>query len=197
MKSRAQIDDDVSAEAFESRYRAQEDPWNYRSSSYERAKYHSTLAALSRDRYRCAFEPGCSIGELTAMLARRCDRLFAVDVSPTAVERARFRCRVFNNVRIECMDVHSGLQSGPFDLIVLSEIGYYFDVPTLTDLASRLADSLTAGGELIAVHWRGHSTDHILHADEVHRVLLEQLTLQAAPEQRHPGFRINSWLKHD
>jgi chemotaxis methyl-accepting protein methylase len=39
-----------------------------------------------------------------------------------------------------------------FDLIVLSEAGYYFDVESLAVLARRLAESLNPGGELIAVH---------------------------------------------
>ena len=197
MRTRAELDQEVSADAFENRYREHDDPWNYRLSSYERAKYDTTVKALSRERYVSAFEPGCSVGELTAMLAPRCDRLFAIDISPTAVKRARARCGEFNNIRVECMDLRAALPGGPFDLIVLSEVGYYFDVPTLTDLATRLNESLSPGGELIAVHWRGHSPDHILHADEVHRVLSQRLALQPAQEERHPGFRIDTWLKHE
>ena len=42
-----------------------------------------------RERYASAFEPGCSIGVLTAQLAPRCDRLLACDVAAAAVESAR------------------------------------------------------------------------------------------------------------
>jgi len=189
----------VSAQAFENRYRENPDPWNYQASPYERGKYQVTLDSLSRPRFANAFEPACSVGELTAMLAARCGRLLATDVSQTAVTRARARCADLHNVRIECRDLRTDLETHTqgrcFDLIVFSEVGYYFDVESLSGLVRRLADSLRAQGEFIAVHWRGHSADHVLHGDEVHRCLLAGLPLQHRLGDHHPGFRLDSWLK--
>jgi hypothetical protein len=193
----------VSRAAFEHRYRENPDPWNYRSSPYERGKYRVTVDSLSRERFGSAFEPGCSVGELTAMLASRCDRLLATDVSETAVHRARQRCAHLSNVTVECRDLRTDVLNGiradahgqGFDLIVFSEVGYYFDVESLCALARRLADSLSCGGEFIAVHWRGHSADHVIHGDEVHRSLFNSLPLQHRLGDNHPGFRLDSWLK--
>ena len=199
----------VSPAAFEARYQAREDPWNYQSSPYERAKYEITLASLSRLRYDQAFEPACSIGELSVMLASRCDRLLAIDVSKTAVDIARRRCAGLPNVRVECRDLRDAIEETPseawkdrprhlfgeFDLIVFSEVGYYFDVATLGSLVRRLAESLRPNGEFMAVHWRGHSADHVLHGDEVHRTLFESLPLHHRLGDRHPGFQIDSWIK--
>ena len=189
----------VSAEAFENRYRENPDPWNYQASPYERGKYQVTLESLSRPRYVNAFEPACSVGELTAMLAGRCSRLLATDVSETAVEQARRRCAGLPNVRIECRDLRADLndhtEDRPFDLIVFSEVGYYFDIDSLSRLARRLAEALCSNGELVAVHWRGHSSDHLLHGDEVHRCLLHSLPLQHRLGDHHPGYRLDSWLK--
>jgi SAM-dependent methyltransferase len=189
----------VSAEAFENRYREDPDPWNYQASPYERGKYQVTLESLSRPRYVNAFEPACSVGELTAMLAGRCSRLLATDVSQTAVQQARRRCAGLNNVRIACRDLRADFndpgEGQPFDLIVFSEVGYYFDIESLATLARRLADALCTNGELIAVHWRGHSGDHLLHGDEVHRCLLHTLPLQHRLGDHHPGYRLDSWLK--
>src|SRR5271154_965924 len=95
----------VSAEAFETRYREEPDPWNSRASPYERGKYKVTIDSLSRTRYGSAFEPACSVGELSAMLASRCGSLLATDVSPTAVERASQRVAALKNVRVECADL--------------------------------------------------------------------------------------------
>ncbi len=67
----------LNAAFFEHLYRLSEDPWEFRSSSYEQAKYNITLAALSREHYAHAFEPGCSVGELT-----RCSRRAAGTWSP-------------------------------------------------------------------------------------------------------------------
>src|SRR3979409_1127734 len=55
VRTRTELDQEVSADAFENRYRENEDPWNYRTSSYERAKYDTTIGALSRARYVNAF----------------------------------------------------------------------------------------------------------------------------------------------
>jgi trans-aconitate methyltransferase len=187
--------DAVSAEAFENRYREDPDPWNYRASPYERGKYKVTLDALSRKHYGSAFEPACSVGELTAMLAPRCDSLLATDVSPTAVERAIQRVADLKNVRVECRDLRTQQPDQRFDLIVLSEVGYYFDVESLWGIARRLAESLNSQGELIAVHWRGHSPEHILHGDEVHGALRRSLPLRHRLGDHHPGFRLDSWLK--
>jgi cyclopropane fatty-acyl-phospholipid synthase-like methyltransferase len=185
----------VSAESFERRYCAAEDPWSYRSSHYERGKYRCTLNSLKRKSYARIFEPGCSIGELTAGLAQRCERLLATDISPSAVRQARRRCQIFPHVQIECEDLRETQPRFAFDLIVLSEIGYYFDRDMLLRVSRRLSDCLMPGGELIAVHWLGTSPDHLLHADNVHALLLGVLSLDHVQAAVHPGFRVDSWIK--
>lgn len=182
-------------EAFEKRYRESADPWHFATSAYEQQRYELTLSSLRRWRYRRAFEPGCSIGVLTAALAQRCDEVFAIDVSPTALARARERCSRFRNVRLENRAIENMPSHEHFDLIVLSEIGYYFDRSTLAALARQLASHLEQGGELIAVHWLGHSDDHVLHGDEVHATLQAHLRLLPAHSERHPGFRLDSWVR--
>ena len=67
------------------------DPWGFETSWYERRKYALTLASLPRERYTSAYEPGCSIGVLTRLLADRCDSLLASDIIPRAVEAASRR----------------------------------------------------------------------------------------------------------
>jgi Nodulation protein S (NodS) len=59
---------------FEGMYSGDPDPWDFEGSPYEQRKYSLTMASLPRPRYRFAFEPGCSIGVLTSMLAGRCNR---------------------------------------------------------------------------------------------------------------------------
>ena len=48
------------------------DPWQTRTSWYERRKRDVVLACLPEPRYRHAAEPGCGLGLLTAGLAARC-----------------------------------------------------------------------------------------------------------------------------
>jgi SAM-dependent methyltransferase len=183
-----------SAGAFERRYRERPDPWNFATSAYERNRYAATLAALGRERYGAAYEPGCSIGELTAQLALRCEGVLATDISPTAAARARGRCAGLSNVCVRCADAELDLPAIDWDLVVFSELGYYFTADRLARLAGRLQARLRRNGEFIAVHWLGRSDDHVLHGSEVHRVLADTLTLTPAKSERHEGFLLDAWV---
>jgi protein-L-isoaspartate O-methyltransferase len=181
--------------AFDARYRQSTDPWDFTTSAYERERYQTTIAALTRSSYRRAFEPACSVGELTARLAPLCGHLIATDFARTAVSRARQRCAAFSNVRVAHADLARGSPPGPFDLIVFSEVGYYFDRGTLIEIAAQLEGKLDSGGEFLAVHWLGHSADHVLHGDTVHEILAGCLTLEWIKGGRHEGFRIDTWVR--
>jgi cyclopropane fatty-acyl-phospholipid synthase-like methyltransferase len=185
---------------FEALYSRNPDPWNFATSGYERERYAATLKSLQSDRYAAAFEPGCSVGELTALLAARCDRLLAIDVAPSAIARARARCAHLPQVELRCADVWADVWEFPapsFDLIVFSEIGYYVEPLELARFASTVPARLAAQGEFVAVHWLGHSKDHCLHGDAVHDILLERLPLRWIGGSAHPGFRIDTWRKPD
>ncbi len=187
----------VSQAAFEAKYRHSGDPWNFSNSRYERDRYQCTLRSLMRARYRLAFEPACSIGVLTAALAQRCDAVQAVDIAPSAVAMARRRCANFPGVAISCADLTAQIPQGPFDLIVFSELGYYFSAAQLRRIAQSLGAALEADGELVGVHWTGTSEDHLLHGDQVHAILEEALTPSCARIKgaRHPGFRLDTWRR--
>jgi SAM-dependent methyltransferase len=178
---------------FESRYQAADDPWGFATSAYEQDRYHATLSALSKTRYRRTYEPGCSVGVLTAALAQRSDEVVACDISPTAVMKAQARCAACDNVTIDVQDAAKVAAIGQFDLIVFSELGYYFSVKSLHALAGELLTRLRADGEFIAVHWLGNSGDHLLTGDLVHEVLASSLGLEPIVHSRHAGFRIDSW----
>jgi len=184
-----------SAAEFESLYREKPDPWNFAASEYERGRYAATLGSLQREHYASAFEPGCSVGELTALLAARCERLLAIDIAPSAIARARARCAHLPQVELRCADVWEELPTQSFDLIVFSEIGYYVEPPQLERFARSVPARLAAHGEFVAVHWLGHSADHRLHGDTVHEILLAELPLRWTGGRAYPGFRIDSWRK--
>ncbi|WP_336493121.1 SAM-dependent methyltransferase, partial [Methylobacterium nigriterrae] len=60
---------------FDELHTRSDDPWSVRTRWYERRKRAITMASLPRKRFTRALEIGCSIGELSAELADRCDRL--------------------------------------------------------------------------------------------------------------------------
>jgi SAM-dependent methyltransferase len=166
-------DRSLPAAYFDTIYQEYDDPWSFATSEYELAKYDATLASLPRARYRSGFEIGCSIGVLTARLARRSMTLLAVDVSEIALERARTRCALIPNVRFERLTVPEEFPDEIFDLIVLSEVGYYWSRTDL-DRARRLITShLEPNGHVLLVHWTPPVADYPLTGDAVHQAFLQ------------------------
>lgn len=145
----------IGRDYFEALYRSDPDPWNFATSDYEHRKYRATLEALSREHYPRAIEVGCSIGILTARLAPRCGILDAVDVSPTAIAKARSACVALDNVDFHVSAAPDGLPAGPFDLILLSEVLYYLDAADLLSLASWCLANASSGAEIVLCHWLG------------------------------------------
>ena len=60
-------------------YAGSVDPWNFRESAYEQAKFAATRDALARPRYAACLELGCGNGELARHVAPLCDRYVGVD----------------------------------------------------------------------------------------------------------------------
>src|SRR5450631_4416001 len=90
---------------FERLYGANPDPWGFESRWYEQRKYRLTVDALPKPRYRNGFEPGCSIGVLTARLAERCERLTAADAVPSVIDDARRRLGQRDNVDLRVLAI--------------------------------------------------------------------------------------------
>jgi len=175
-------------------YATDPDPWGFESRWYEHRKYRLTVAALPERRYTSAFEPGCSVGVLTALLAGRCDRLLATDIVPAALERAADRLRDADNVTLERRAVPEAWPTGPFDLIVLSEIAYYFDTATLDGLLQLVVDSTAPGATVVAVHWRG-PTDYPLSGDEAHAVIRATPRLERCAIHLEDSFVLEVWRR--
>ncbi len=158
---------------FDDVYRANSDPWSFETSDYERQKYEATVKALPDPHYHNAFEIGCSIGVLTQMLADRCDQLLAVDASELPLQAARTRLAAYPNVTIQLMNVPAEFPDGPFDLVLLSEVGYYFSREDLALARQRIIDALSPKGNLLMVHWTPFVPDYPLTGDQVHDFFLE------------------------
>lgn len=138
---------------FDDFYAGNPDPWGFATSDYERDKFAATLAALPRERYRSAFEVGCSIGVLTQRLAPRCDRLLSIDAAAAPVEAARQRNAAAPQVEIRRARVPEQWPEERFDLILLSEVLYYFGTEDLAEIARLTVASLDSGGTVALVHW--------------------------------------------
>ncbi len=178
-------------EHFEELYKRSEDPWSFATSEYERRKYERTLDVLEGRRFLRALELACSIGVFTAMLAPHCDELLAVDTSQRAVDLARERLADFPNARIERCTLPEETPKGPFDLIVASEVLYYFTEEIMFAALRRFEEELAPGGSLLAVHWRGEPRTHPLRGDEVHELLERHTRLTNVLTATEPEYRLD------
>ncbi|MDR6521043.1 class I SAM-dependent DNA methyltransferase [Variovorax atrisoli] len=158
---------------FDGMYAASEDPYAVRQRWYEIRKRALLLAALPQPRYRRAYEPGCGTGELTQALSQRCDHLLASDFSPQAVEIACRSTRALTNVQVvqHILPAQWPRDAGRFDLIVLSEVGYFLDRDEMRRVAECCQASLEADGTLVACDWRPDFDERRLSTDEVHAAL--------------------------
>lgn len=182
-------------EYFERLYAADPDPWGFEQRWYERRKYALTLAALPEPRYRSAFEPGCSVGVLTEALASRCDRLLASDAAPQAVTRARQRLAAHPHVTVERRVLPADWPVGTFDLVVLSELLYYFALTDLDRVLHLAAAAVAPGGTLLAVHWRHPVADYPLTGDTVHDRLAAVSRLPQVVSHREDDFALDVYLR--
>ncbi|MCX6215489.1 SAM-dependent methyltransferase [Spirosoma sp.] len=184
---------------FDDVYRASNDPWSFETSPYERAKYEATLAALPREHYTNAFEIGCSIGVLSQLLASRCDALLAVDASELPLKTARARLEPYTHVTVRQMSIPNEFPEGQFDLILLSEVGYYLAVQDLQRARRKMIDQLTKDGHLLLVHWTPVVHDYPLTGDQVHETFMEMSgpdkPLKHLLGQREETYRLDLFQK--
>ena len=142
----------IDVDGFEAMFRKDADPWNYAASPFEAYKRDRLLHACGGRLFGRGFELACANGETTRRLAGRCLRLLAVDAAPTAVAEARRRTKDLKNVELREAVLPTETPSGPFDLIVASEILYYLTERDMRTLLDQLMAALAPAGRIVVLH---------------------------------------------
>lgn len=180
-------------DTFEQLFAQSDDPWGFRSRWYEERKRALTLACLPRPRFRSAFEPGCANGELAAALAPRCDRLLVSDGAAAAVALARERLGGLPQASVIQGWMPQDWPEGRFDLVVISELGYYLAPDALAGLVARVRASLDDAGVVVACHWRHPIAGCALDGDAVHAAIAAGLTLPRLAHHEEADLMIDVW----
>jgi cyclopropane fatty-acyl-phospholipid synthase-like methyltransferase len=149
----------LGSDYFAALYSDDPDPWHFATSQYERGKYAATIGSLGSNKIGSVFEVGCSIGVLTRQLAQRCNSILAVDVAEQALAQARENCAGLSHARFARMQIPIEWPAEHFDLIVLSEVLYYFSADDIRTTARKTLSSLSPRGRVLLVHWTG-DTDY-------------------------------------
>ena len=181
---------------FDGLYADKPDPWDFASSAYEAAKYDATIAALGDERAARALEVGCSIGILTGRLAPLCDRLVATEVARVALEQAEGRCADLHNIEFRLVKGADEGFDGAYDLIVLSEVVYYWDDADLDRVAEGVRRALAPGGRILLVHYT-LETDYPKSGDEAVAALRDRLGDVVSEEltRRAEAYRLDLWRR--
>lgn len=143
------------------------DPYRIGVSPYEQRKYATVTDALAGRRFARALEVGCGEGDLSVRLAGHTDALLGVDISAAAVARAAARVPAAEFAR---RTLPREMPDGTFDLVVCTDVLYYWEPVTLRVGTAALLDRLRPGGLLLAYHYRG-DFGQIGSADRVHEGL--------------------------
>lgn len=176
----------VARDHLEAIYAHTDDPWDFRSSPYERAKFDATAEALPRARYASALELGCGNGELARRLAPRCDSYCGLDAVEAALAAARVAVPSgrFLRAYLPC-----DLPQGPHDLIVLSEILYFLDADGIDATMVQL-DRRWPGADVVCVTWRGPSGNP-LEGEAALALALAATDRSARPVRLERHYRID------
>lgn len=102
------------------------DPWNMES-ELERMRFERTNEIIGRNFPACnsILEIGCGEGHQTAYFQRLCASVYGLDVSETAVARARERVPTAQFATGDIFSQPWGRQKGKFELVVACEVLYY------------------------------------------------------------------------
>jgi hypothetical protein len=177
-------------------YSQSSDPWELGTRWYEQRKYAITLAMLPKEHYTHAFEPGCSIGVLTALLIERCARVTATDVAAPALANAQRRLSDLgrgHQVTLLRQSVDEHWPSGPFDLLMLSEVGYYLAPEALRGILDEECPRLAVGATVIAAHWRHPVDDYLMSGDQVNEIVAATSGLHLIGSYRDADVAIDAF----
>ncbi len=181
----------LDAAYFERVYAANPDPWGFETSAFEAKKYRASLAALPRDQYAEALEIGSSIGVFSTLLAARTKRLLGTDVNAKALACARERCVAMPFVRFELCSIPRQFPTGRFDLVVCSEVAYYWSDADLALAIDEIARALVPGGDVLLVHFLPAVPDYVRTGDAVHAIVLADGRFTHITGTRSERYRID------
>ncbi|WP_368498593.1 PIG-L family deacetylase [Herbiconiux sp. A18JL235] len=190
----------ATADHFDGLHQAASDPWGFESRWYEERKRGILLSTLPERRFRRTLEVGCSTGVLSRELAERTSEAFlGLDISSVALERARDRTADLDHARFARAFVPEEWPEERFDLVVVSEVGYYLDDHELERLVDRTIASTRAsvsrpddrGGLVVCCHWRHPVEGRLFSGDRVHDAFRVRRELEVLAHHLEEDFVLD------
>jgi LmbE family N-acetylglucosaminyl deacetylase len=140
---------------FDQLFSQSADPWHYDVAPYEQVRFARTIEALGGRRFHSGLEVACAAGVLTERIAPHCDQLVAVDASREAIAHARRRLQQWTHIDIRVARMPDQLPDGRFDLIMLSDVLYYFGLRGLMEFLLAVIDRAQPDAMIVLVDYLG------------------------------------------
>lgn len=159
---------DQKARSFMNSLWGRGDPWDIESSEYEYARCIHLLRMIEGRHYARVLEIGCGAGFLTRLLAPYADQIVALDISQTAIDRARALGTGLAGVDFRVVNImeYQPKSDGPWDLIVFSDtmcyLGWLYSFFDVAWLAMQLFEATRSGGQLLLANSMGEGEDWLL-----------------------------------
>jgi O-antigen/teichoic acid export membrane protein/2-polyprenyl-3-methyl-5-hydroxy-6-metoxy-1,4-benzoquinol methylase len=151
------------AAEFDRTFSAARDPWGYDAHA-QRERIDAAMRAVDRIAAMApggvlanVLEIGCAEGTVTTLLAPRCRRLVAADLSAIALERCRERCTAHTGIEYRQTDFAGAEAWGPYDLVVAMDVLECIRSPlALRRARDQAVAMLVPGGHLVVTTTRQH-----------------------------------------
>ncbi len=109
---------------FEGMYHDFEDPWKQTIMERETLEKYVAIEIVKLKGYKRVLELGCGLGDFTARLKLATDSALGVDVSETAIKKAKIRHPESNFLTADILDFDVYRKFNP-DCIIMAEITWY------------------------------------------------------------------------
>lgn len=144
----------TSRDSVDAEFRDRVDPFHYDTSPANRTRFLRQKQMLDSARagrqFANALEIGCAEGHFTEVIAECSQSLLVVDLSSTALARARQRLIWGERVSFREWDLRCGAIPGKYDLIVVTGVLEYFQRRrTFRKIRTSLVAALNPGGYLL------------------------------------------------
>ena len=124
------------------------------------------------------------------MIEPYCDHLIAMDISSIALAEAKNRLAGVTKIDFRQGSIPDNFPDERFDLIVMSEVGYYLCMEDLLKTRALIEKQLNKEGILLLVHWIHFVVDYPISGDQVHECFLES-SLKNLHSHSTKDYRVN------
>jgi ubiquinone/menaquinone biosynthesis C-methylase UbiE len=137
---------------FDKLYASSKEPWVISIRASQQYRYKLCLQILRRfsDKYDSALDIGCSQGQFTKMLQDIASKIIAIDISETAIQRAKERYGSKGAIKFELGSLpRLRYADSQFDLVVALEVLYYLEKEERSKALSEIKRILKNDGYFI------------------------------------------------